>query len=319
MPPISALTMCKNAHMNISRRRRISADNLLVLLAVGRLGRFTSAAESLELNHTTVSRRIAELEATLGGPVLTRTSGGLELTDLGREALAAAEQVEGAIVDLRPHGDGTSRLQGLVRVSTSDGFGAHIAGPALARVQRRHPRLSIEIVTATRRASQYRSGVDLEIIVGEQQVYRAESSKLTDYTLSLYATAEYLASAGTPSSAADLAGHPLVYYIESMLQVDDLDAIRRGISSTRDSLTSTNVFVQLEATRAGAGIGLLPRFMAAPCADLVPVLADTVSSRLSFWLVARRESLRRPAVAAVVDGLRDYVAEHQSLLVGELS
>lgn len=299
-----------------SPRRRVSADNLLVLLAVGRLGRFTSAAEVLDLNHTTVSRRIAELEATLGGRVLTRTSGGLELTDLGHEALAAAESVESAVAGLAPRNSGASRLQGLVRVSTSDGFGAHIAAPALARVQRRHPKLSIEIITATRRASQYRSGVDLEIIVGEQQVYRAESSKLTDYTLSLFAAREYLDSAGTPATVADLSAHPLVYYIESMLQVDDLDAIRRGISSTRDSLTSTNVFVQVQATRAGAGIGLLPRFMAAQYDDLVPVLPGEVSSTLSFWLVGRRESLRRPAVAAVVDGLRDFVADHQSLLVG---
>lgn len=299
-----------------SPRRRVSADNLLVLLAVGRLGRFTSAAEILDLNHTTVARRIAELEATLGGRVLTRTSGGLELTDLGHEALAAAESIEGAVAGLAPRGNGTSLLQGLVRVSTSDGFGAHIAGPALARVQRLHPKLSIEVITATRRASQYRSGVDLEIIVGEQQVYRAESSKLTDYTLSLFASREYLDSAGTPESASDLSAHPLVYYIDSMLQVDDLDAIRRGIPATRDSLTSTNVFVQVQATRAGAGIGLLPRFMAAQHDDLVPVLPGEVSSTLSFWLVGRRESLRRPAVAAVVDGLRDFVAGHQELLVG---
>lgn len=310
--------MCKNAHMTSSGqapRRRISPDNLLVLLAVGRLGRFTSAAENLELNHTTVSRRIAELEATLGGRVLTRTSGGLELTDLGHEALAAAEQIEGAVVGLHPRSNGSPRLQGLVRVSTTDGFGAYIAGPALAAVQRVNPRLSIEVVTATRRASQYRSGVDLEIIVGQQQVYRAESSKLTDYTLALFATREYLNAAGTPNCVDDLAGHPLVYYVDSMLQVDDLDAIRRRISSTRDALTSTNVFVQVQATRAGAGIGLLPTFMAAQYDDLVPVLPDAVSSTLSYWLVGRPESLRRPAVAAVVDGLRRYVVEHRSLLV----
>ena len=66
-------------------------DDLLVLLAVSRTGRFTSAAESLGLNHTTVSRRIAALEKTLAGRVLSRTVGGWELTELGRRAVLAAE------------------------------------------------------------------------------------------------------------------------------------------------------------------------------------------------------------------------------------
>ena len=58
-------------------------------------GRFTTAAQTLGLNHTTVSRRIAALEKALGGRVLSRASGGWELTELGAEAVRVAEQVEG--------------------------------------------------------------------------------------------------------------------------------------------------------------------------------------------------------------------------------
>ncbi|WP_407806678.1 LysR family transcriptional regulator, partial [Staphylococcus aureus] len=68
----------------------LSPDDLLVLLAVGRTGRFNTAADDLGLNHTTISRRIASLEKNLGGRVLARSSGGWELTDLGRQALSAA-------------------------------------------------------------------------------------------------------------------------------------------------------------------------------------------------------------------------------------
>ena len=70
--------------------RRPSADDLLILLAVGRTGKYTTAADELGLNHTTISRRIAALELAVGGRVLARVSGGWELTELGREALAAA-------------------------------------------------------------------------------------------------------------------------------------------------------------------------------------------------------------------------------------
>src|SRR5690349_14257155 len=75
----------KNTNISESHGRRASADALLVLLAVGRSGRYNTAAEELGLNHTTISRRIAALEQSIGGRVLARVGGGWELTDLGRE------------------------------------------------------------------------------------------------------------------------------------------------------------------------------------------------------------------------------------------
>src|SRR6476620_12300635 len=89
-----AAAICKNADMTAPPPgRRPSADDLLVLLAVGRSGRYNSAAEQLGLNHTTISRRIGALEQTIGGRVLARVGSGWELTDLGRQALSAAETV----------------------------------------------------------------------------------------------------------------------------------------------------------------------------------------------------------------------------------
>ena len=64
--------------------KRPRADDLLVLLAVARTGRYTSAAAHLGLDHTTVARRIAALEDALGGRVVAQSASGWELTDLGR-------------------------------------------------------------------------------------------------------------------------------------------------------------------------------------------------------------------------------------------
>ena len=80
-----ALRVCRIADM------KANPDDLLVLLAVSRSARFTTAAQALGLNHTTVSRRIAALEKALGGRVLSRAAGGWELTDLGAEAVQVAE------------------------------------------------------------------------------------------------------------------------------------------------------------------------------------------------------------------------------------
>nr|WP_234789296.1 LysR family transcriptional regulator [Mycolicibacterium monacense] len=302
--------------MPISSPRRPSADDLLVLLAVGRTGRYTTAAEELGLNHTTISRRIAALEQSIGGRLVARVAGGWELTDLGREALAAAEAVESAVRSLSVDPAGRRALEGVVRISATDGFSAYIVAPAAALVQRDHPGVAVEIVATTRRASQQRSGLDVEVVVGEPQVHRAEAIRLGDYCLGLYGSRDYLAEHGTPSDVDDLARYPLVYFIDSMLQVDDLDSATGFAPAMRESVTSTNVFVHVEATRAAAGLGLLPCFMADRHDDLVRVLPNAVSVRLTYWLVTRAETLRRPEVDAVVEAIRARVHEQRDVLLG---
>jgi DNA-binding transcriptional LysR family regulator len=302
--------MCTIADMNVN------PDDLLVLLAVSRSAKFTTAAQSLGLNHTTVSRRIAALEKSLGGRVLARAAAGWELTDLGTRAVRVAEQVEAAVGSLGPAGKEPDPITGVVRMTATDGFSAYIAAPAVARLRRDHPGLSVEVVTMTRRALQQRSGLDIEVVVGEPQGHRAEAVRLGEYMLGMYASRAYLAEHRTPSTVAELDEHPLVYFVDSMLQVDDLDAPRRLVPAMRDGLTSTNVFVHVEATRAGAGIGFLPCFMADLHEDLVRLLPSEIAELLPYWMVLRPDSLRRPAVAAVVQGLREQMAAHREKLLG---
>ncbi len=84
----------------------------------------------------------------------------------------------------------------------------------------------------------------------------------------------------------------------------------------RDSLSSTNVFVHVEATRAGAGIGFLPCFMADRHPDLVRLLPEDFAERLPYWMVLRPDSLRQPAVAAVAEALRRRTAAMEGALLG---
>jgi DNA-binding transcriptional LysR family regulator len=306
-----ALDSCKIADMDAN------PDDLLVLLAVSRSAKFTTAAQVLGLNHTTVSRRIAALEKALGGRVLARASGGWELTELGAQAVLVAEQVETAVRALGPSGRAPDPVTGVVRMTATDGFSAYIAAPAVARLRRAHPGLSVELVTVTRRALQQRSGLDIEVVVGEPQVHRAEAFRLGEYELGMYASRSYIEANGTPESVEALTAHPLVYFVDSMLQVDDLDAPRRLVPAMRDGVSSTNVFVHVEATRAGAGVGFLPGFMADRHEDLVRLLPGDIAERLPYWMVLRPESMRRPAVAAVVTALREQTAAHRKWLLGQ--
>ena len=134
--------------------------------------------------------------------------------------------------------------------------------------------------------------------------------------LGLYGSRDYLAEHRPPLDIEDLAKYPLVYFIDSMLQVDDLDLATNFAPAMRESVSSTNVFVHVEATRAAAGLGLLPCFMADRHDDLVRVLPDAVAIQLTYWLVTRAETLRRPEVAAVVEAIRGRMHEQRQVLLG---
>ena len=180
-------------------------------------------------------------------------------------------------------------------MTATDGFSAYIAAPAVARLRRDHPGLSVEIITVTRRALQQRSGLDIEVVVGEPQVHRAEAAQLGEYMLGMYASRGYLAEYGTPTTVEELTAHSLVYFVDSMLQVDDLDAPRRLVPAMRDGLSSTNVFVHVEATRAGAGIGFLPCFTADLHPDLVRLLPEEFAEcSPTGWCSGRTRCAGRP-------------------------
>ncbi|WP_406195134.1 LysR family transcriptional regulator [Kitasatospora sp. NBC_01560] len=291
------------------------ADDLRYLLAVARTGRLVSAADALGVDHTTVSRRITALEKTLGARLMERGTEGWGLTEAGRAVAESARAVEEALVRVvdAVSGQDAPSLHGTVRVSAPDGFGTVFATPALARVRRYHPRLRAELITATRQLSLRPAGFDLALAIGRPPRSRLVTEHLTDYALGLYAGAEYLARCGAPGSVAELREHPLIFYIESMLQVGDLD-IERHLPGVTPAFSSTNVFAQLEATRLGAGIGVLPAFLAER-AGLRRLLPDEVDIRLPIVLAVRREAVSHPAVRAVRDALHHEVARRADELL----
>src|SRR3546814_5840924 len=97
-----------------------------------------------------------------------------------------------------------------------------------------------------------------------------------DYRLHLYASPAYLALAGTPGSAVDLRGHVLVGYLPEFIfspELDYLDEVEAGLEA---SLRATSINMQHSMIAEGAGIGVLPDFIAGRDPALTPVMADRV-------------------------------------------
>ena len=98
-------------------------DNVRVFLAVARGGQFVAAAKRLKLDHATVSRRIAALEATVGAKLFDRRTTGAKLTGAGERFIGAAEQMESAFLHAQGEISGVDlELSGDVRIGAPDGF-----------------------------------------------------------------------------------------------------------------------------------------------------------------------------------------------------
>lgn len=278
-------------------------EGMVTFLTVARLGRYTASARALGVNHSTVSRRIADLEKALGGKLLAHSGDGWVVTDLGARALPSAERAETALHGLSALAEGReSQIRGTVTVAAPDAFTSVLAIPRLAEFQRQEPGVHLEIITATQQVRQRRAGVDVEVVIGEPVVNKALTRRLCDYNLRLYATQEYLDREGIPESVADLAEHRINYYIETALQVDELDLGIRRIPEYRYGISSTSVFAHIASTLAGTGIGLLPDF-AVTDPRLVHILPQEFRHEASYWAVVREENFRNPAVRATLAAL----------------
>ncbi|MBN9238483.1 MAG: transcriptional regulator [Micrococcales bacterium 70-64] len=287
----------------------VSTDDLRYLLAVARAGRMVSAAALLDVDHTTVKRRIDRLEAALGVRLLDRGADGWELTAIGREVAERASSLEQVVEQVVAAASGEGdRVRGTVRVVAPDGFGSLFVAPALARLQREHPGIVVELVTSTRPLSLRGSGYDIAVTVGSSAASRLKSEVLAPYSLRLYASPAYLAAHAPITTFADLENHSLVFYVDALLTVHELD-LAPVLNGMRVGFGSTNVFAQLEAVRAGAGVGLLHAFMGEKDAGLVPVLPREVEFRLQFSLAVRRESEDVEAVTLVRDAIKAEVLD----------
>ncbi len=296
--------------------RDIRSDDLRYLVAIARSGSRQAVARDLGVDHTTVSRRLHALEKVLGVRLLQRSADGWDLTEVGRAVAEKAARIEEVVQDTAElvSGTGQHTLRGTIRVAAPDGFGSLFVAPALARLRMEHPELTVELITATRQLNLAQSGFDLAVAVGTTVSSRLVSEQLCQCALGLYATESYLIGYGQPKSVPQLIDHPLVFFVNSLLQVGDLD-LSRHLPDMSAKFMSTNIFAHVSATVAGGGIGLLPAFMADRHANLRRVLAREVDVRVGFSLAARRESQSNPVVQAARRAIRQEVANRGDELV----
>ncbi len=288
-------------------------DDVRIFLAVARAGQILGAAKRLELNHATVSRRIAALEEALKAKLFRRLTTGSELTQAGERFLDIAERMEADMIAARATvaGEGED-VSGIVRIGAPDGFGVAYLARRLGALTALHRDLTIHLVPVPRSFSLSRREADIAITVERPTEGRLVAGKLVDYTLGLFASRSYAEAHGLPASATELANHTLIGYVPDLIISRSLDYAAEFSPEWRSSFAISSALGQAEAVRSGAGIGILHTFVARSMPDLVPVeIAAPI--RRAYWLVYHESVRPLRRVQAVASFISQTVDRERNL------
>lgn len=291
-------------------------DDLRYFLALARHDSLVKAAGSLEVSRMTVSRRIASIEKEMGVRLFDKTPGGWTMTRSGASIFEQAERIESIAKDLFQAEGEKTQISGTVRIITTDGFGYDVLPPWTAHIYAALPKVRTEILTSSRLSPFTSKDFDIAITVHRPNMTKVRTRKLTDYSLGLYATPEYLGRFGIPDSLDELKNHRFVWFVESLNDLPELQFLRPTVPAANVVAEYSTVTGQQAAAAAGIGIGFLPRFSADADSRLVRVLDNEVKVRRTFHLIVRETSLRLRHVQAVIDILLELAAQERDRFEG---
>lgn len=291
-------------------------DNLQYFLELARSGTLVAAARRLGVEHTTVSRRVQALEKQMGQALFAREAGGHRLTEAGRHLLPGVEAMEAAVLGMERSvpapGGGPS---GLVRVGATEGFGTLILAPQLARLTQKHPQLSIDLLALPRMLHLGRREADIVISLERPTRGSVIVTRLADYTLHLYGQREALARRPLVQERDDLRHHAFISYVDDLLFTKELQFLEPLHQPERFAFRSTSITAQYEAARAGAGLAVLPAFLADRDPVLARVLPQEARFTRTFWMSMPAEAKHLARMQAVWGFLKETVREAAGRLV----
>jgi DNA-binding transcriptional LysR family regulator len=289
-------------------------DNLQAFLAVARTGRISAAARRLLVEHTTVSRRLTALETALEVPLFYRTSTGYLLTPHGQNALAQAEAMEAAALALAARArEGSGVVAGRVRLAMAPEFASHWVAPKLTSFRKKYPRLDLQILVGTRQRDLSRGEAELAVQSPGPRQRDLVAVRIARASLGLYASKTLARDTRWRiTSRESLHGVPLLTYTAAFQMLHEAKWFQSILGAADVALETNSTHTLLAAARAGAGVAVLPRFVARWHDDLVAVSDDVANH--DVWLITHPEFRRDPKVRTAADFLKRIAAEPDGLV-----
>jgi DNA-binding transcriptional LysR family regulator len=286
----------------------IDWDDVRYFLAVARGGSVRAAAERLGVNHSTVLRRVAQLEGRLGAHMFEKLPSGYRLTAVGEEVLELAVQMEASSHQLETRVFGRDQsVRGVLRVTLAPTLATHLLMPDLAAFARLHPDIEIEILSSGGLANLTNREADVAIRV----VYDRKTLPLNLHGLKgpelyggVYISRDRLA-----------APDPIRWIVISVHGIPDW-ASEGEVRTKGVPFRTTDAEAQIVAVRQGLGIATLDCFVGDADPLLMRVPGTELHKHGTLWLLTQGETRKTKRVLLFTEFVSRRLAAYAPLLAG---
>ena len=272
-------------------------------------GSLTAAAEALKMTQPTLGRQVAALEDELGVVLFDRVAGKLQLTEVGTELLEYVRSMAEAAGHVSRLAEGKSTaVSGLVSISASEVYCAHLLPAVIARIRQQAPGISLHLIAANTPSDLTRREADIAIRNFRPTEPDLIARKLRDDVAHLYATPQYLHTIGNPDTPESFSCADFIAIDEPEKLIEWLNTAGVPVGTDNFPIIAKNYLVHWELVRAGLGIGIMPQAIGDAEPAVVRACATLAPFEFPIWLVSHRELKTSNRVRVVYDLLAKALA-----------
>lgn len=274
------------------------------LLATVEEGSLSGAARALNLTQPTLGRQVAALEEELGVVLFERSGRSLLPTPAAREIAEHVRRMGEAATAISLAATGQSKsVEGVVRVSATEMYGAKVMPSFVAALRKSHPGILIEVVATNALSDLRQREADIAIRNTDPKDPDMIARRLFDESGGLFAAPSLIRTHGPFRTVEDMRDAPFIGFAGTSGVVEELQKRQVPVTEANFVASSENHLVHWELARAGIGIGLNGADIGGLADGMVPVLPEHVQFEFPVWLVAPRELKTSPRVRVVFDAL----------------
>jgi DNA-binding transcriptional LysR family regulator len=283
------------------------------VLAVADHGSLAAAARALGVNHTTVLRRVAAFEKSLGVKLFARAPTGYVLTAAGEEIAASARAMQETVHAIERKIAGRDlRLTGTVRVTTTDTLAVTLMPAALATFAGAHPAIQLELTTTTTMLDLRKRDADVAVRAATAPPQHLVGRRVGPIAFALYASPAYLA--GTPARRA-LEHHAWLAPDDSLASTSIASWMKRTLDVT-PVLRADTLTALANAAAAGLGVAALPCYLGDSLRKLSRIRGVIADLSTELWVLTHEDLRRTARVRALTDHLVQALAAQRDALEG---
>jgi len=291
-------------------------NDFKVLLALAQAGSVTGAARALQVDNSTISRRLTAMELSVGAKLLVRGGRDFCWTAEGRTLLATGEAMAAAaLAATRSVRMAKEDVSGTVRISIAPGFLPILMRLMLPALKEKHPALNVELSGAYQCVNLAKGETDIAVRMTEPDEPDLVARRTFDCGWFVYASANYLSQHGQPTAFSDLAAHRLVLYVEAMHSVAALRWMEAHRGAAQQVSRADNLEVAMQIIAADGGIAVLPCMMADAVPNLRRVFPNSIAVNTG-WVVYHETVRGSARVRVVVDALMTCFDSNRALFLG---